>query len=171
MDLGTLASQDLGGDHRLGMMVSVDIKPWRWINVAIVGNEGTGSVIVLLVLKIGRTSGGPGLQKNPVGSYAPAIRVAAADAQGIVDTGATNHSPPKHSTISLENVLYSPAVRGTLISLGQLVDQVELKNDSLVISDLVSGEMVEGLFGGRAWNIALKSSHPLFSSSTSQLLL
>ncbi|KAI9626671.1 hypothetical protein KEM48_010266 [Puccinia striiformis f. sp. tritici PST-130] len=39
----------------------------------------------------GRTSGGPGLQKNPVGSYAPAIRVAAADAQGIVDTGATNH--------------------------------------------------------------------------------
>ncbi|POW03904.1 hypothetical protein PSTT_10756 [Puccinia striiformis] len=40
----------------------------------------------------GRTSGGPGLQKNPVGSYAPAIRVAAADAQGIVDTGATNHS-------------------------------------------------------------------------------
>ncbi|KAI7961309.1 hypothetical protein MJO28_001798 [Puccinia striiformis f. sp. tritici] len=156
----------------------------------------------------GRTSGGPGLQKNPVGSYAPAIRVAAADAQGIVDTGATNHVsgsfhlltnvrplkqsillnlasfngsvtathvgtlslPSKHSTISLENVLYSPAVRGTLISLGQLVDegfQVELKNDSLVISDLVSGEMVEGSFGGCAWNIALKSSHPLFSSSTS----
>ncbi|KNZ64071.1 hypothetical protein VP01_10703g1, partial [Puccinia sorghi] len=91
----------------------------------------------------------------PEASFAPAIRVAAADAHGIVDTGATNHlalfdgtvaathvgsirisSTP--STIKLKNVLYCPKVHSTLLSPGKLLDEgfkVDLSDGVMVIKD------------------------------------
>ncbi|KNZ44626.1 uncharacterized protein VP01_8983g1, partial [Puccinia sorghi] len=121
---------------------------------------------------------GRGLFKKPEAPVAPAIRVAAADAQGIVDTGATNHVSGcshllsnlrrlkqdillnlassdglvmathvgslrlllKHSMIKLDNVLYCPLVRGTLISLGQLLNDdftIAFENQSMLLTALV----------------------------------
>jgi hypothetical protein len=149
---------------------------------------------------------GPGVQNKPGVPFAPEIRVAAADAHGIVDTGTTNHVsgefslltnvrplqknillnlalfdgsvmathvgtislPWKHSTIQLENVLYCPMVQGTLILLGQLIDdgfEVSLENGAIVVWERLSGGMVMAQFSNWSWRVSLQSiSCPPLSS-------
>ncbi|KNZ56520.1 uncharacterized protein VP01_2384g1 [Puccinia sorghi] len=91
-----------------------------------------------------QSGGGRGLFNKPESPLAPAIWVSAADATGIVDTGATNHQDvllklaalngtvtathirsirmsSTHSMKRLDNFLYFPDIWG-LISLGKLLD-------------------------------------------------
>ncbi|KNZ45115.1 uncharacterized protein VP01_8487g1, partial [Puccinia sorghi] len=154
---------------------------------------------------------GRGLFKKPETPVAPAIRVAAADAKGIVDTGATNHVSGcshllsnlrrlkqdillnlasfdgsvmathvgslrlrlKHSMIKLDNVLYCPSVRGTLISLGQLLDDdftIAFENQSMLLTAPVSGDQVVASFSGRSWLVPIlpeNCNSPLVFSSVS----
>ncbi|KNZ61508.1 uncharacterized protein VP01_1390g2, partial [Puccinia sorghi] len=145
-----------------------------------------------------QSGGGRGLFNKPEAPLAPAIRVTAADAQGNVDTSATNHVsgclhllsnlcklrqnillnlasldgsvmathvgsirlPSKHSTIKLDNALYCPSVHGTLISLGQLLDDdfiISFDNHSMVFTAPVLGDKVVASLSGRSWMVPILS--------------
>ncbi|KNZ46390.1 uncharacterized protein VP01_730g6 [Puccinia sorghi] len=161
-----------------------------------------------------QSGGGRGSFNKPEVPHAPAIRVAAADATGIVDTGATNHVSgdlsllsnlrplrqnillklaslngtvaathagsirisSTHSTTQLDNVLYCPDIRGTLISLGQLLDdgfKVMFDNGAMLITDDDSGAVLVAHLKDRSWRISFSSplANPVSSSMPAVLKL
>ncbi|KNZ51836.1 uncharacterized protein VP01_378g4 [Puccinia sorghi] len=73
-----------------------------------------------------QSGGGPGLLKKPEVSHAPAIRVAAADATGIVDTGSTNHQ-----NVLLKLASLNGTVAATHIGSIRIVEFSSLSSSSL----------------------------------------